>query len=111
MKIDCRCTRKALLTLLAVLAATHAHAEDGYDLWLRYHPVADEAARAHYREAASEIVAAIPNGSEAAAGEAAPMSRPPAAVTSTLSAVASAGTMPGNPEARTTLGVAQAELV
>jgi len=72
MKIAHRCTRKAALAhprqgviaftrtaalaLIALLATVLAHAEDGYDLWLRYHPIADEATRAHYREAASEIV-------------------------------------------------------
>jgi alpha-glucuronidase len=64
MKIACRSTRKAALALLALLATAYAHAEDGYDLWLRYHPIADEAARARYGEAASEIVATVPNGSE-----------------------------------------------
>ena len=46
----------ALLPLLA-LAVLQAHAEDGYDLWLRYHPIPDESLRAHYKQAASEIVA------------------------------------------------------
>jgi len=48
--------RTAALALIALLATGLAHAEDGYDLWLRYHPIADEATRAHYREAASEVV-------------------------------------------------------
>jgi alpha-glucuronidase len=67
MKIAHCCSRKAALALLALLATAHAYAEDGYDLWLRYHPVANEAARAHYRAAVSEIVAAIPNGTEVSA--------------------------------------------
>ena len=84
MKIAYRRTRRATLALLALLATGHANAEDGYDLWLRYHPVADEAARAHYRAAASEIVAAASAG--ATSGQA-------------------AATLPS------TLGVAQAELM
>src|SRR3954466_8643760 len=72
MKIAHRCTRKAALAhqrqgsiafartaalaLFALLAAGLAQAEDGYELWMRYHPIADDATRAHYREAASEIV-------------------------------------------------------
>jgi alpha-glucuronidase len=81
MKIGHRCIRKAApahtrrgsiafariaaLALIALLA-TLAHAEDGYDLWLRYRPIADEATRAHYRQVASEIVrpeAPEPHGS------------------------------------------------
>jgi alpha-glucuronidase len=59
--------RKAALSLFAllVIAATQAHAEDGYDLWLRYHPIPDEALRAHYKQAASEIVAAVPGQGDA----------------------------------------------
>ena len=43
--------RRAALALLALLplAVMQAHAEDGYDLWLRYHPIADESQRAHYK--------------------------------------------------------------
>ncbi len=46
MKIAYGRGRRAALALLALLplAVMQAHAEDGYDLWLRYHPVADEAA-------------------------------------------------------------------
>jgi alpha-glucuronidase len=48
--------RRAAWVLLMVFSAS-AHAEDGYDLWLRYRPL--EAPRAaHYRSFAAEIVAA-----------------------------------------------------
>lgn len=54
--------RRAALALLVSLASAvmQAHAEDGYDLWLRYPLIADESLRAHYAEAASEIVAPPP---------------------------------------------------
>src|SRR5512145_2667459 len=47
--------RRRILTLLALLAvATGVRAEDGYDLWLRYQPLADERAledgRARFRD-------------------------------------------------------------
>src|SRR5512145_2472710 len=47
--------RRRILTLLALLAvATGVRAEDGYDLWLRYQPLADEraleAGRASFRD-------------------------------------------------------------
>jgi alpha-glucuronidase len=42
---------------LALAAAHPARAETGYDLWLRYAPVTDDAARADYRKAATAIVA------------------------------------------------------
>ncbi|MEA3179543.1 MAG: alpha-glucuronidase [Gammaproteobacteria bacterium] len=48
--------RLALFALAAVIGTPKAHAEDGYDLWLRYRPVASDTVRAHYRQAASEIV-------------------------------------------------------
>ena len=120
MKIAHRCTRKAALALLPLLVTAHAHAEDGYDLWLRYHPVTDEAARAHYREAASEIVTAVPASpmvaspmaaSQVTASSVAPS---PVAVPSVSdSLVAAAGATPANMRAGTpsTLGVAQAELL
>jgi alpha-glucuronidase len=47
----------ALLAIAASFAAIPVRAEDGYDLWLRYHLVPSETLRAHYRQAASEIVA------------------------------------------------------
>jgi alpha-glucuronidase len=40
---------------LAALAAASAGAEDGYELWLRYHPLADDVAAA-YSDNASEVV-------------------------------------------------------
>lgn len=51
----------ALLAAIATAAATPAHAEDGYDLWLRYHTVASDSLRGYYRHAASEIVAGAPS--------------------------------------------------
>lgn len=89
--------RRAALALLALpaLAVMQAHAEDGYDLWLRYHPIPDESLRAHYKQAASEIVAAVSGQSEVPS--------------------ASFGTAPAHPsqasDAPSTLSVAQAELV
>jgi len=47
----------ALLALLATAAMDmQAYAEDGYELWLRYRPIANESLREHYQQAASEIV-------------------------------------------------------
>jgi alpha-glucuronidase len=51
----------ALLASIATAAAMPAHAEDGYDLWLRYPPVASDSLRGYYRHAASEIVAGAPS--------------------------------------------------
>jgi alpha-glucuronidase len=51
----------ALLAVIATAAAMPTHAEDGYDLWLRYHPVASDSLRAYYRHAASEIVSGSPS--------------------------------------------------
>lgn len=53
--------RLALLCLLTVAAAAPLRAEDGYELWLRYRPVADTARLREYRAAVSELV--IPTGS------------------------------------------------
>lgn len=50
---------RRLLTLTAALALTLAsalHADDGYRLWLRYDPIADEPLRATYADALTEIV-------------------------------------------------------
>jgi alpha-glucuronidase len=44
-----------LLALAAIATASAAHAEDGYDLWLRYRPV-EKQVQAQYRAAATEIV-------------------------------------------------------
>ncbi len=54
----------AVLLLLAAIAAAGvfpAHAEDGYDLWLRYRPIADESLRYYYRQVASELVPGAPS--------------------------------------------------
>src|SRR5882672_5273543 len=47
-------TRQA--SLLALVAAAFARAEDGYDLWLRYRPL-DDTAQARYAPLARGIVA------------------------------------------------------
>ena len=39
-----------------VVMPTGARAENGYDLWLRYHPIADAAQLSEYRSALSELV-------------------------------------------------------
>jgi alpha-glucuronidase len=44
-----------LILFLASLPLT-LRAEDGYDLWLRYHPVSDPALLAHYRASLSGIL-------------------------------------------------------
>lgn len=46
------------------LALSVARAEDGYRLWLRYDPVADEALRAAYTQAVGRVVLATPTGAE-----------------------------------------------
>lgn len=52
-----RLTRRlAFLAVLPLGATTRASAETGYDLWLRYVPVADAAERSRYRQATSAIV-------------------------------------------------------
>jgi alpha-glucuronidase len=46
-----------LFGLAAILVGAHAvHAETGYDLWLRYHPIEEAALRDGYRQAISSIV-------------------------------------------------------
>ena len=51
------CTVGRAAWLCWLICASSAHAEDGYDLWLRYHPIeAPWAAR--YRNFATEVVAA-----------------------------------------------------
>ena len=42
-----------LLAAVSIQVSRQAHAEDGYDLWLRYRPIADEPLRERYRQAAS----------------------------------------------------------
>ena len=51
---------RALLILASLAAAGRAQAETGYDLWLRYAPVADARQRAAYREAAAAVVVQDP---------------------------------------------------
>jgi alpha-glucuronidase len=46
----------ALAAILLVWAAPPARAEDGYALWLRYRPVADESLRREYRDAIGALV-------------------------------------------------------
>ena len=52
------------LTVAALVAGAAVSAETGHDLWLRYAPLADGAARAAYRQSASAIVVplATPTG-------------------------------------------------
>jgi alpha-glucuronidase len=45
-----------IVVLIVVLWTPSVHAEDGYDLWLRYHPLAPESAQA-YRRFASQLIA------------------------------------------------------
>ncbi len=62
--------RRAATTLLVVAAALcgpPAHAEDGYDLWLRYSPLAAERANA-YRVFASQLIVGSATPTQAAAG-------------------------------------------
>jgi alpha-glucuronidase len=47
---------RMLLVLTGLAAASAAHAEDGYDLWLRYQPI-EAQARASYAAAATQLVA------------------------------------------------------
>jgi alpha-glucuronidase len=47
--------RSAALLAIALVAAAPAGAEDGYELWLRYRPIADPAARARARAAIAEV--------------------------------------------------------
>jgi len=49
-------SRRLLFALLAMTAA-QVRAEDGYELWLRYHAIANESLREHYQQAATEIAA------------------------------------------------------
>src|SRR5262245_55744138 len=60
------------LFALMVASATPAQAEDGYELWLRYHPI-EAQARAPYAAAATSIV--IPNDSPTAAAAIAELDR------------------------------------
>jgi alpha-glucuronidase len=46
-----------LFALLVTAAAAQVRAEDGYELWLRYRPIANLSLREHYQQSASEIAA------------------------------------------------------
>ena len=48
--------------LLFFAANLLARAEDGYRLWLRYEPVADEALRAAYTQALGRVSFELPEG-------------------------------------------------
>ncbi|MBK9991799.1 MAG: alpha-glucuronidase [Verrucomicrobia bacterium] len=52
------------LPLLFIAIASHARAEDGYRLWLRYELVADEPLRTAYSQAINRVVLATANGTE-----------------------------------------------
>src|SRR6476620_62603 len=56
MKRSVRSLTPYVEILLAVAAPVAARAEDGYDLWLRYHLVADAARLAEYRGALRRLV-------------------------------------------------------
>lgn len=57
-----------LLALAAIGLMSAAHAEDGYDLWLRYRPL-DKAAQAQYRGVGSEVVTASHSATAKATSE------------------------------------------
>ena len=48
--------RRVLILLVVLAGATAAHAEDGYDLWLRYHRVADSARLQQYQGLISSVL-------------------------------------------------------
>jgi len=48
--------RRSLIILVLASLATSVRAEDGYELWLRYHPVSDPALLEHYRTALSGVL-------------------------------------------------------
>ena len=48
--------RLSLVLFFALSTASGTRADDGYDLWLRYHPVADTALLQHYRTSVAELV-------------------------------------------------------
>lgn len=52
-----RLLRPLALACAALFVTTLARADDGYRLWLRYDPIADESLRASYAAAVTEIVA------------------------------------------------------
>ncbi|GAB2572542.1 alpha-glucuronidase [Dyella jejuensis] len=55
-----------MLVLIALLCAKPAYSEDGYELWLRYHPLASTQATA-YRSRASQLIMASSTPTQAAA--------------------------------------------
>ena len=55
--VRCFCVRRAAWAVCLVISAASAHAEDGYDLWLRYRPVEAPWAM-RYRSFATEVVSA-----------------------------------------------------
>lgn len=55
----------AVCVLLFACAAV-GHADDGYRLWLRYEPVADEPLRTAYAAALRQVVLATPDGTDSA---------------------------------------------
>ena len=58
---------RAAIALIVVLSAGAAHAEDGYDLWLRYRRVDDAALLGEYRAAITGIVVAGNSATDVAA--------------------------------------------
>jgi len=50
--------RLSVTVLFMLLLFPTARAEDGYELWLRYHPISDRALRAHYAASISEMLVA-----------------------------------------------------
>jgi alpha-glucuronidase len=59
---------RALTLLFLVACVTHAHAEDGYELWLRYHRIDNPVRLKEYTNALSSIL--VPGDSETAAATA-----------------------------------------
>jgi alpha-glucuronidase len=55
MKTCLRNVATLVLMLITMLGVTHVHAEDGYELWLRYHPLPSQQAK-RYRDHVSELI-------------------------------------------------------
>jgi len=66
MPLFCRTIAAAALMLTAVLCMAQAHAEDGHELWLRYHPLAVQQVQQH-RSHASQLIADAATPTRAAA--------------------------------------------
>ncbi len=64
----CRRLALSVLMFVAALCATQAFAEDGYDLWLRYRPLASEQAQT-YRNQASQLIVGTATPTQAATRE------------------------------------------